>query len=89
MSLQGALVVVQTPFPDSRLIARGEVIEWDGLDWKMEPTDAVEWEAWNASHRDDERVAANLRRAGKLEDMSPLEDLHVASGTAASVKGDL
>lgn len=89
MSLQRALVVVQTPFPDSRLIARGEVIEWDGLDWKMEPTDAIEWEAWNARHRNDERVAANLRRAGKLEDMSPLEDLHAASETAASPEGEM
>lgn len=88
MSLQRALVVVQTPFPDSRLIARGDVIEWDGLDWKMEPTDAIEWEAWNASHRDDERVAANLRRAGKLEDLSPLKDLHEFTEAPLSSEGD-
>lgn len=64
MSLQRALVRIQTAFPDTRLVDPGEVIEWEGLNWKLEPVDAAEWGIWSASVRDDERVEKDRKDHG-------------------------
>jgi hypothetical protein len=64
MSRQRALVRLQLPFPDTRLIDPGEVVEWDGPDWKLEPLDPVEREVWETIARDDDRVIAARKKSG-------------------------
>lgn len=54
MSLQRALVRIQ--LADGDWANPGDVIEWDGIDWKFEPTCETEHAVWYGSARDDERV---------------------------------
>lgn len=67
MSLQRTLVRLQTPFPDNRLVDPGEIMDWEGLNWKLEPLDPAEREEWAASIRDDARVEANRMASGPEE----------------------
>lgn len=71
MSQQRALVRVQLPQPDDRIAEIGDIVERDGLNWKFEPTDPDEWAAWDAEHRNDERVADDRRRTGQVQDVPP------------------
>lgn len=67
MSRQRALVRIQ--LPDGSWADPGDVIEWEDIDWKLEPTCAVERAEWAKSARDDDRVLEASRRSGT----TPLE----------------
>lgn len=67
MSLQRALVRIQ--LPDGKWANPGDVVGWEGIDWKFEPTCEAERAVWDESARDDKRVLENLRRSG----VSPIE----------------
>jgi len=62
VSLQRALVRLQSP--DGVWCLPGDLVEWTGLNWKLEPTDPDELAVWEADHRDDERVSENRRLFG-------------------------
>lgn len=71
MSQQRALVRLQLPKPDDRIVEVGEILEREGLNWKFEPLDPEEWAAWATDHRDEVRVANELRRTGQLPEVPP------------------
>ena len=67
MSRQRALVRFQAAFPDCHFIEPGEIVEWEGLNWKLEPIDAGEREEWDRTARDDARVENDRRVHGPNE----------------------
>ncbi|WP_454888688.1 hypothetical protein [Sphingobium indicum] len=71
MSMQIALVRIA--LSDGTLVNPGTQLEWEGLNWKVQPTDPAERAEWEENHRDDERVADNRRQFGPYEEM-PIEE---------------
>lgn len=74
MSQQRALVRFQSSF--GSLVEVGDVIEHEGLDWKVEPLDPEEHDVWNDAVRDDERVYDNRLLFGPSPEKLPPQGMY-------------
>lgn len=67
MSQQRALVRIQ--LPQGGFANPGQIVDWEGLDWKLEPLDRQSHAQWEESLKDDERVLAYRRQFGPHEEL--------------------
>lgn len=75
MSQQRALVRMQAA--SGAFVEVGEVIEHDGLSWKLEPLDPEEHDVWNDAVRDDERVFDARLLFGPAPEIDPPKGMYV------------